>query len=154
MTAARAKKLVRTRSPSRAAELGPLIAQARRLSFHRAAQKLEAQGHSMYAWQLLNQLRKLGSATQRELAVATAQHPAGVSRQLDELENMGAVKRSRAKDDRRKIEVGMTALGRALFATMQPEVEAALEEVFSALTATEQGLLQTLLEKLLHHTKR
>ncbi|MBS2028628.1 MAG: MarR family transcriptional regulator [Deltaproteobacteria bacterium] len=149
MTAARAKTSPRTRPSSRAAELGPLIAQARRLSFHRAAQRLEAHGHSMYAWQLLNQLRKLGSATQRELAAATAQHPAGVSRQLDELEHAGAVIRRRAKSDRRKIEVGMTALGKALFATMQPEVEAALEEVFAALTASEQSELRMLLEKVL-----
>ena len=149
MTAARTRSSTRTRPSSRAAELGPLIAQARRLSFHRAAQRLEAQGHSMYAWQLLNQLRKLGSATQRELAAATAQHPAGVSRQLDELENVGAVIRRRAKRDRRKIEVDMTALGKALFATMQPEVEAALEEVFGALSAAEQLELRSLLEKVL-----
>ena len=132
-----------------AAELGLLLAQARRLTWARASQRLEARGHSIYAWQLLNHLRRLGPSSQRELASSAAQHPAGVSRLLDELEQRGWVARRRARDDRRCVTVALTARGRTALAQMQPEVEAGAEEALDAkLGRADQHALRALLLKL------
>lgn len=131
-----------------ASELGILLGKARRMTFSAAGHKLEAIGESVHAWQLLNHLRRLGSATQRELATSAAQHPAGVSRLLDELEDQGRVVRRRSRQDRRKLVVELTAKGRANLAAMQPEVERGVEEVVSKLDASEQRALRDLLLKL------
>jgi DNA-binding MarR family transcriptional regulator len=129
-------------------ELGYLIARARRTSWNRVAQGLEAHGDSVYAWNLLNHLSRLGSATQRELAAATAQHPAGVSRQLDELEKQGQVARRRAKTDRRKMVVALTPRGRSALAAMRPAVQVALQETLGVLTAAEKHVLLKLLRRI------
>lgn len=131
-----------------ASELGLLLGKARRLTFGRAGARLEAFGESVHAWQLMNHLRRLGTATQRELATSAAQHPAGVSRLLDELEEQGRVVRRRSREDRRKLVVELTAKGRANLAAMQPEVERGVEEVVSRLDASEQRELRDLLRKL------
>jgi MarR family transcriptional regulator, 2-MHQ and catechol-resistance regulon repressor len=131
-----------------ASELGALLGKARRLTFGRAGQRLEAKGESVHAWQLMNHLRRLGSATQRELAASAAQHPAGVSRLLEDLETQGRVVRRRSKEDRRKLVVELTAKGRANLAAMQPEVERGVEEALSHLRAPELLALRDLLRKL------
>jgi len=148
MVASRSSARKSMAAASLGAELGILLGKARRLTFSRAGHNLEVLGESVHAWQLLNHLRRLGSATQRELATSAAQHPAGVSRLLEDLEEQGRVVRRRSREDRRKLVVALTAKGRAHLAAMQPEVERGVEEVVSRLSAAEQRALRTLLLKL------
>lgn len=138
----------RSAAPGLAGELGLLLAQARRLTWYRAAQRLEKRGYSVHAWQLLNHLNRLGPSSQRELATSVAQHPAGVSRMLDELEAQKWVARRRAAADRRKLVVALTARGRAVLCDMKPEVEAGADEALSRLSLPEQETLRALLRKL------
>jgi DNA-binding MarR family transcriptional regulator len=130
-------------------ELGLLIARSRRLVWTAAARELEANGYAMLSWVLSTYLVNHGPSTQREIATATGQHPAGVSRLLDELEEQRLVRRHRDTKDRRRARVELTARGRASFDAGRPHVIKALRETFSPLSSAERRLLSRLLQKLL-----
>src|SRR2546421_756695 len=85
-----------------AAEIGSLLARSRRQVFQRAKRRLEALGESIFVWRLLAYLHDDGPSIQAELADATAQHPASISRLLDEIEDAGLVRRRRDTKDRRR----------------------------------------------------
>ena len=93
------------------AELVRLVGQTRRRLWIAAARALAARDESIVAWALVNRLAELGPLTQRELADASAQHPAGVSRQLGELERKGLTTRGTDPDDRRRRRVELTTAG-------------------------------------------
>jgi DNA-binding MarR family transcriptional regulator len=131
-----------------AAEVGALLGQARRTVWAAMAARLESRSEGAHAFQLLSRLARMGSATQVELAEATAQHPAAVSRLLDEVEEAGLVRRTRSRIDRRKQSVALTARGRAKVAELRPEVDQALAEAMGRLDHREQSQLHKLLKKL------
>src|SRR5450432_3987622 len=103
-------------------ELGMLIARTRRKAWTNATRKLDASGDTMLAWQVLLHLVRSGKRSQTELAQALAQHPAGVSRVLDDLEKRGRVTRCRDPRDRRRVHVVASAAGRRWFADASPLV--------------------------------
>src|SRR5262249_59903274 len=90
-------------------ELVRLVGQTRRRLWIAAARALAARGESVVAWALVNRLAELGPLTQRELADASAQHPAGVSRPLDELERNGHSTPRANSSERRLPRAGPTA---------------------------------------------
>jgi MarR family 2-MHQ and catechol resistance regulon transcriptional repressor len=130
-------------------DLGRALFRARRLLWTHAASRLEARGESILAFQMLAHLQRCGPTGQSELATATAQHPTGVSRLLDELEQGGFVRRARDRRDRRKLRVEITALGIARLEEARPQVSGAVEEVLRPLAAAERRALSALLEKLI-----
>ena len=105
------------------AELVRLVGQTRRRLWIAAARALAARGESIVAWALVNRLAELGPLTQRELADASAQHPAGVSRQLDELERKGLTARGTDPSDRRRRRVELTPAGFRWFRQTRPLVD-------------------------------
>lgn len=129
-------------------EVGTLIARARRLVWTAAAHELEAHGFSMVTWVLLATLVRSGPATQREIADATGQHPAGVSRLVNDLEAKKLVRRHRDDDDRRRARVEITAAGKAFCRSARPHVIGALREALGPISTTEQRALRALLLKL------
>lgn len=129
-------------------ELGILIALARRSLWTAAAHELEQNGFSMLVWVLLAHLMRNGSSTQRKIATATGQHPAGVSRMLVELEEQKLVRRGRDVEDRRRAKVELTAAGRRSFEAARPYVIGALREALSPLSLDEKKTLRGLLGKL------
>ena len=131
------------------AELVRLVGQTRRRLWIAAARALAARGESIVAWSLLNRLAELGPLTQRELADASAQHPAGVSRQLDELERKGLTARGTDPTDRRRRRVELTAAGARWFQQTRPLVEQATAPVLAVLRPAERRALATLLRKVL-----
>jgi DNA-binding MarR family transcriptional regulator len=129
-------------------ELGMLIARSRRLVWTAAARELEDNGFSSLSWVLVTYLVHQGPATQREIATAIGQHPAGVSRLVDELETKGLVRRRRDATDRRRARVELTARGRKLAEAGRPHVIGALREALSPLSKSELTRLYRLLHKL------
>ena len=140
---------MRPPTPGIPVELGLLVARTRTLLWRVAARGLEQAGESMHVYRVLGQLTKGGPTTQRDLADATAQHPAGVSRLLDELERSGDVQRRRDATDRRRLIVEATAKGKRRYGRMRPQVSASMEQVMSGLRPAERVTLQRLLEKVL-----
>ena len=112
------------------AELVRLVGQTRRRLWIAAARALAARGESVVAWSLVNRLAELGPLTQRELADASAQHPAGVSRQLDELERKGLTTRGADPSDRRRRVVDLTAAGQRWHRQLRPLVDSLHEQDF------------------------
>ena len=128
---------VRPRSLSLVEELGMLIAKTRKMLFSNATRRLDESGESMLAWQVLAVLVRGGKCNQTDVAVALAQHPAGVSRLLDDLEKQGYVARSRDAADRRRVHVAAT-----------PEVTGAVDHVLEPLAEPERRALRDLLRKV------
>ena len=131
------------------AELVRLVGQTRRRLWIAAARALAARGESIVAWSLLNRLAELGPLTQRELADASAQHPAGVSRQLDELERKGLTARGTDPTDRRRRRVELTSAGSRWFQQTRPLVDQATAPVLAVLRPAERRALTSLLRKVL-----
>ena len=126
-----------------------LIARARRRTWTHATKKLEASGETMVAWQMLLHLIRNGQRSQTELAQLTAQHPAGVSRALDDLEKRGRIKRRRDPQDRRRVYVVASASGKRWFAATSPVVLSAVNETLEPLSVAERRILRLLLRKVL-----
>jgi DNA-binding MarR family transcriptional regulator len=125
-----------------------LIFKVRKLVFAAAARRLDDAGESMLAWQVLAVLIRGGKRTQTEVGVALAQHPAGVSRLLDDLEKQGYVARSRDSVDRRRVLVEATPLGQRRFRSILPEVMRGVDQALDPLTDAERRVLRDLLRKV------
>jgi MarR family transcriptional regulator, lower aerobic nicotinate degradation pathway regulator len=130
------------------AELVRLIGQTRRRLWIAAARALAARGESVVAWALVNRLAELGPLTQRELADASAQHPAGVSRQLDELDRKGLTSRGLDPADRRRRLVQLTAAGQRWYRKTRPLVDRATGPVLATLRPAERRVLTALLRRV------
>ena len=129
-------------------EVGTLVARARRLVWTAAARELEAHGLPMTTWVLLATLIRSGPATQRELADATGQHAASVSRLVHDLEAQKLVRRRRDDVDRRRARVEISAAGKAFCRVARPHVIGALREALGPISTGEQRALRALLLKL------
>ncbi len=136
----------KTRSPDLLAEeLYRHVGRARRLLWTAAAGCLEEQGESIFTWQVLCTLVRYGAKTQRDLAYATAQHPAGLSRLLDELEAEKLIARKPDPADRRKLLVSATPKGKARFEAASPPVWRGVDEALGVLTSAQRQDLRNLL---------
>jgi DNA-binding MarR family transcriptional regulator len=129
-------------------ELGMLIAKTRKLVFTTATRRLDESGESMLAWQVLAVLIRAGKLTQTQVAVALAQHPAGVSRLVDDLEKQGYVARCRDSEDRRRVHVEATARGQRRFRAILPEVIRGVGQALDPLSDAERRVLRDLLRKV------
>lgn len=136
-------------APSLSEEIASGIVRVRRRLVSEADRRLAERGETVLAFQVLSALQRRGPAAQNELAQHIGQHPTGMSRLLDELEQGGLVRRSRDRTDRRKIVVEATARGRSFLLHGRPLVDAAVEEVLAPLARAERRTLRDLLWRLL-----
>jgi len=81
--------------PSLSEEIASGIARVRRRLIAEADRRLSERGETVLAFQVLSALQRRGRAAQNELAEHIGQHPTGVSRLLEELEQAGLVRRAR-----------------------------------------------------------
>jgi DNA-binding MarR family transcriptional regulator len=133
-----------------AAEIGRLIAQRRRIIWLAAAKRLQEEGESMLTFQVLGQCKRNGPTTQRTLADALAQHPAGISRVIDDMEQRKLVKRARDPRDRRRVNVAITARGEAYHEQFLPYVVEVVQTAITPLSSPERRTLRDLLRKLVN----
>lgn len=134
--------------PRNSEALFVLMARAGRAIFEQLEATVSAQGESVILFRPLAIVIRFGPQTQQDIAKLTAQHPAGVSRIVDELESRGLVRRMRGEHDRRTIRVEPTEEGRALFAKIDPFVGAALDKVLDPLSPEDREALIRALEKI------
>ena len=112
--------------------------------------RLEPHGLTHAQWGPLFKLRKVGSATVAEIAREMQTDPGAMTRLLDRLEAKGLCKRVRSTDDRRVVNIALTAEGEVA----ADKVPVALAEVMNAHLAgfteaewkTLKGLLQRMLD--------
>ncbi|MGO9828969.1 MAG: MarR family winged helix-turn-helix transcriptional regulator [Myxococcaceae bacterium] len=130
-------------------EVAGLIAQARRRVWSGVARVLSPQGESVLGWAVVATLARLGPQSQRDLADIIGQHPAGISRQLTELDAARLTTRTLDARDRRCRLVALTPSGRRWHRHWRPRVLAAVRDVLGVLDATERDGLRVLLLKVL-----
>lgn len=130
-------------------EIASGIVRVRRRLVAEADRRLAQRGETVLAWQVLSTLHRCGPSAQNELAQHIGQHPTGMSRLLEELEQARLVRRARDRSDRRKILVEPTARGRAFLEQGRPLIDAAVEEVLAPLARAERRTLRDLLWRML-----
>jgi len=132
-----------------AEEIYRLVGRSRRLLWTAAARCLEARGESIFTWQAVCYLARNGPTSQKDLAYANAQHPAGISRLVEELEDTGLITRSADPNDRRQKLVEATPKGRAWLDSVTPHVMDAVNEAMVGLSLRKREALRGLLTELL-----
>ena len=132
-----------------AEEIHRLVGRTRRRLWLATTRCLEDRGEAPFRWHVVCYLVRNGATTQTELAYATAQHPAGVSRLVEELQESGLVTRVHDETDRRKVMVSVTPKGKAWFESHAQAVNAAALEAMSNLSQSERAELRASLKKLL-----
>ena len=136
-------------APSLSEEIASGIVRVRRRLVAEADRRLAERGEGVLAFQVLSALHQRGPMAQNELAQHIGQHPTGMSRLLDDLEQVRLVRRTRDRSDRRKILVEASARGRSFVAQGRPLVDAAVEEVLAPLGRAERRTLRDLLWRML-----
>jgi MarR family 2-MHQ and catechol resistance regulon transcriptional repressor len=97
---------------------------------------------------VLEALHTLGPMYQRELSQRILRSSASVTAVLDGLERRGFVSRTRSLEDRRLVEVGLTAEGDEFMEGVLPVYMSRVKEEFSVLTGEEQEELGRLCRTL------
>jgi MarR family 2-MHQ and catechol resistance regulon transcriptional repressor len=97
---------------------------------------------------VLEALLHLGTLSQRELARKLLRSDANVTTVVDNLERDGWVRRERSAEDKRVVQVGLTAAGRKKIESVFPAHARRITELLSALSESEQDQLAALCKKL------
>ncbi|MFE0463338.1 MarR family winged helix-turn-helix transcriptional regulator [Kitasatospora sp. NPDC058965] len=116
----------------------------------RLATRLGARSRTLRQMAVLAALADFGPQVQRELAERLAIDPSDLVKVLDELAALGEVERTRSTADRRRIQVTLTAAGRAALAEQTTEAEQVRDELLAPLSAAERAQLHALLLRV-HH---
>jgi DNA-binding MarR family transcriptional regulator len=122
----------------------------RHLDRHRT-ERLEAFGTDRVALDVLAMLRRAGppyrrTAGELQSALITS---GGMSQRLERLEAAGLISRHMHPDDRRKVEVELTATGMAVVDEVTGDLMANESKLLDVLEPAEQAQLRALLKKLL-----
>jgi len=129
-------------------ELTRLITKARRALYLASARELGSRGEDLGAWIVAGRLLERRAASQKDLSEITGQHPAGISRLLDEMDHRGLTARALDPLDQRRRLVTLTPAGRRWHRRLEPVVLRASESVLGVLDLTEQHQLRSLLRRL------
>jgi DNA-binding MarR family transcriptional regulator len=129
-------------------ETGLLIREVLRLMERNLEARTAAEDVSIGMWLFLRALWQRDGATQRELSrMVGIKEPSTVSA-LTRMEERGFIRRERDTEDRRRIHVWLTPLGRDLRPKLQPMIEAMREDTYRGLDTGERQQLRNLLARL------
>jgi len=137
-----------TPTPSLLPELTRLITKSRRMLYLAASRELGNRGEDMSAWIVAARLTERRAASQKDLADVTGQHPAGISRLLEEMDRRGLTARAPDPLDQRRRLVTLTAAGRRWHRKLEPLVFRAGENVLGVLDEAEQHQLRAMLRRI------
>jgi len=99
---------------------------------------------------ILKKLAKLGPMSASELARAVELDGGAMTRQLDQLEAKGLLRRTPHEQDRRALRIELTEAGDALWQQMTPCSDRVLAAAQRSLSPTEREQLNDYLERVLH----
>jgi DNA-binding MarR family transcriptional regulator len=133
--------------------LGMLLAMVRSEMVRAIEAEFDSQGVDLSFTQylILKKSQQLGSVSATELARAVELDGGAMTRQLDQLERKGYLRRCPHEQDRRALRIELTDVGRALW---QDTAAGCSERVAAvaqrSLTRTESAQLHAYLERVLH----
>lgn len=117
--------------------------------FHQCSHLLHANGKYRGQGRLLIQLLERGPLTQRELIDLTGRRSATLSEQLEGMEKMGYITRSKNERDRRNVDLSLTPQGRAAAEEAKKNRARRAQRLFAALDQEEKEQLFRTMGKLL-----
>ncbi|NIX77055.1 MarR family winged helix-turn-helix transcriptional regulator [Microvirga terricola] len=110
-------------------------------------------GLSIPAWRVVATLGQYDVRTARDIAAHGVMHKSTVSRAVSSLEERGLIARRPNEDDRREELLALTPAGRGIYESLAPQALSFEEQLASVLTAQEQELLGSLIDKLSRHAR-
>jgi DNA-binding MarR family transcriptional regulator len=114
-----------------------------------ADRRLEPQGITHAQWWPLFMLRRSRASTVAELAREVQTDPGAMTRLLDRLESKGFCRRQRSTDDRRVVNIELTAEGKVAADQVPVELSQVLNEHLAGFTKEEWTQLKSLLQRML-----
>ena len=102
---------------------------------------------------VLQQLAERSASSLNELAERTATHQSSVSVVVRRLVERGYVSRTSSSADKRRIEIDVTPVGRALLAQAPTTIQMQLMSALRSMDGSEQSILADLLERWLREAK-
>jgi DNA-binding MarR family transcriptional regulator len=134
-----------------AESLGYLARYAHRAFVKALAAELERHGILTAHWSVLRILWDIEGLTQVELAERMRVEKASLTGVLDAMERRGLIVRERNTEDRRKINITLTAKGRGLKAKVLPYAGKINRKATRGMSEAEAGQLRRLLGKLIEN---
>ena len=138
--------------PSIARSMNAIRSVVRALRLNTRAIELQM-GISLAQLFVLQQLAERPADSLNELAERTATHQSSVSVVVRRLVERGYVSRTASPTDKRRIEIDVTAAGRALLADAPVTVQQQMIAGLAGMSASERTMLADLLETWLHTSK-
>ena len=112
-------------------------------------ERLDPQGITNAQWAPLFMLRRCRASTVAELARELQSDPGATTRLLDRLEAKGLCRRQRSTDDRRVVNIELTAEGERAADKIPVALAAVLNDHLAGFTKAECQMLQSLLRRML-----
>lgn len=109
---------------------------------------LREEGLTVTQLGVLEALMHIGPMVQSELAEKLLTSPSNLTTVLDNLERDGLVRRERSTEDRRQVEVSLSAEGREMIEDVFPRHAERITRLFGSLDPEEQELLGRLCREL------
>jgi len=131
---------------------GALLVIAARRGQERAAERLAPLGLNVRMCGVLNLLKDQGPASQQEIGEQLGIDRTTMVEIVDELERQGIVRRERSANDRRSYAVTLTPGGKVKQKRAAEAFDAAAEDFFSPLSASDRERLLGMLARLIDRT--
>lgn len=131
---------------------GALLVIAARKGQERAAERLAPLGLNVRMCGVLNLLKDQGPASQQEIGEQLGIDRTTMVEIVDELERQGIVRRERSASDRRSYAVTLTPGGKVKQRRAAEAFDAAAEDFFSPLSASDRDKLLGMLARLIDRT--
>lgn len=131
---------------------GALLVIAARKGQERAAERLAPLGLNVRMCGVLNLLKDQGPASQQEIGEQLGIDRTTMVEIVDELERQGIVRRERSASDRRSYAVTLTPGGKVKQRRAAEAFDAAAEDFFSPLSASDRERLLGMLARLIDRT--
>jgi DNA-binding MarR family transcriptional regulator len=126
-----------------------LVRRTSNLMLPRLEALFAAQGFTFVQWCVLMSLRDGLASRAAEIARNLNYDSGALTRVLDQLEARGLIERSRSAEDRRTVELALTADGRSAVERLVPPMADFLNELFRDFTPAEMETLRGLLDRII-----
>jgi len=134
---------------SSSASIGYLTKLAHTLVHERAAEAFAAHDLNFMQWIVLTKLHERTATTASDLCRAMSHDTGALTRLLDQLEELGYVERKRSGEDRRVVQLRLTAAGRRRSLELTPLIVDLLNDALVDFSKSELQELMRLMNKLI-----
>jgi DNA-binding MarR family transcriptional regulator len=116
------------------------------------ASELENQDMTVAEWRVMLTLAQHQNASGQEITGRWAMDKMAVNRAISSLDQRGLIRKMRSSEDRRTINLQLTAAGRKMYDALLPMANDRYHELLSGLDKSEEKQLRQTLLKLITHT--